>query len=62
MKAEVEKLDTAKFVNVPTSLNILRTEVDDLDVGKLRTVTVDLKKIGYVLDNEKQSSTYFRQK
>ena len=42
MKAEVEKLDFAKFVNVPTSLNILRTEVDDLDVGKLRSVTVDL--------------------
>ena len=38
LKAEVDKLDFNKLVNVPTSLNNLKTKVDDLDVGKLRTV------------------------
>ena len=31
--------------NVPTGLNTLKTKVDGLDVGKLKTVPVDLKKI-----------------
>ena len=39
LKAEVGKLDIAKLVNpvwiiVPTSLNNLKTQVDDLDFGK----------------------------
>ena len=29
LKAEVDKLDINKFVNVPTSLNNLKTKVDD---------------------------------
>ena len=37
MKAEVDKLDVNKLVNVPTSLNNLKTKVDDLDIGKLKT-------------------------
>ena len=48
MKAEVNKLD----INVLTSLNNLKTKVDDLDVGKLKTVPVDLKKLSDVVDNE----------
>ena len=40
------------MVNFPTSLNNLKTKVDDLDVGKLKTVHVDLKKLGNVVDNE----------
>ena len=32
LKAEIDKLGINKFVNVPTSLNNLRTKVDDLDV------------------------------
>ena len=32
LKAEVDKLD----VDVPTSLNNLKTKVEDLDVGKLK--------------------------
>ena len=44
MKAEVDKLDISELVNVPTSQNNLKNKVDDLDVGKLKTVTVDLKK------------------
>ena len=33
LKAEVDKLDINKLTNVPTSLNNLKTEVDDLDIG-----------------------------
>ena len=42
LKAEVGKLDINKLV--PATLNNLKTKVDDLDVGKLQTVPVDLKK------------------
>ena len=35
LKAEADKLDIDKLVNVPTRLN-LKTKVDDLDVGKLK--------------------------
>ena len=45
MKAEVDKLEIIKLVNFAISLNNLKTKVDDLDVGKLKTVHVDLKKI-----------------
>ena len=45
LKAEVGKLGINKLVNVPTSLNNLKTIVDDLDVVKLETVSADLKKI-----------------
>ena len=44
LKAEVGKLDINKLVNVPATLNNLKTKVDDLDVGKLQTVPVDLQK------------------
>ena len=45
LKAEVDKLDINKLINVPTSLNNLKTKVYDLDVGKLKTLSVDLKKV-----------------
>ena len=38
LKAEVDRLDINKLVNVPAGLNNLKTKVDDLDVGKLKTV------------------------
>ena len=57
MRAEVEKLDITQFVNVPTSLNILKTKVDDLDASKLRTFTVDLKNLSDVFDNEVVKNT-----
>ena len=38
IKAEFDKLDIAKMINVQTSLNNLNTKVDDLDVTKLKTV------------------------
>ena len=48
MKAEVDKL----VKNVPNSLNNLKTKVDDVDVGELRSVPVDLEKLSNVVDNE----------
>ena len=39
----VDKLGINKLVNVLTGLNNLETKVDDLDVGKLKTVPLDLK-------------------
>ena len=52
MKAEADKLNINKPVNVPTSLNNLKAKVDDLDVDKLKTIPVDLKKLSDVIDNE----------
>ena len=45
MKAEGDKQVINKLTNVPTSLNNLKTKVDNLDVGKLKTAPIDLKKI-----------------
>ena len=47
------------MVNAPTSLNNLGTKVDDLDIGKLKTVSVDLKKLGDVVDKEVVKNTKF---
>ena len=57
MKAEVHKLDIAKFVNAPTSLNDLKTKVDDLDAGKSKTVPVVLKKLSDVVDKHVVKNT-----
>ena len=38
LKDEVDKIDTNKLVNVPNSFNNLKTKINDLDVGKLKTV------------------------
>ena len=45
LKAEVEKIDITKLSNVPTSLNNLKTKVDDLDVGKLKNCSCRFEKI-----------------
>ena len=47
------------MVNVPTSLNNLKTKVDDLDVAKLKKFPVDLKKLSDVVDNEVLKNTKF---
>ena len=52
MKAEVGKLDINKLINVPTSLNNLKTKVVDLDVGELKFVPTDWKKLSHVVKNE----------
>ena len=40
------------MVNVPTSLNNFLKKVNDLDVGRSKTILVDLKKLSDVVDNE----------
>ena len=40
-------------------MNNLKTKVDDLHVGKLKTVLEDLKKISDVVDNEVVKNTKF---
>ena len=52
LKAELDKLDINSLVNVPNSLNNSKTKVNDLDVGKMKTVPVDLKKLSDVVANE----------
>ena len=44
MKAEVDEIDINKLVKVLTRLTSLKTKLDDLDVDKLKTVSVDLRK------------------
>ena len=58
-KAEVDKLDLARLAHVSTSLNNLKTKLDDLDAGKLKTVPVDLENASDVVDNEAVKSTKF---
>ena len=38
--------------NVPTSLNNLKTKVNNLNVGKLKTIYIGLKNVSDLLDNE----------
>ena len=52
LKAEFDKLDINKLINVLISLDNLKTKVNDLDVGKLKAVPVDLKRLSDVVDNE----------
>ena len=59
MKAEVDTLHNNKLINISTSLNNLKRKVDGLDVAKLKTVPVDLKKLSDVVDNEIIKNTKF---
>ena len=56
MRAEFDKPDN-KFDSVPTSLNNLKTKVDDLDIDELKTVPVELKKLSDVVKNEVVKNT-----
>ena len=40
-------------------MNNLKTKVNDLDVSKLKTVPLDLKKLSCVVDNEVVKNTKF---
>ena len=52
LKAEVDKLDINKLVNVPIGLNDLKPKVDDSDVGRLKSVPIDLKKLNDAVSTE----------
>ena len=59
MEADVDKLDIDEPTNLSTSLNNLKTKVEDLDVLELKTVPVDLKKWSGGVDNEVVKNTKF---
>ena len=45
-------LKAEKVTKVPISLNNLKRKVNYVDVGKLKTIPVDLKQLSDVVDNE----------
>ena len=51
-KKELEHAKDIKLTSVSTSLNNLKTKAYDLEVGKIKTVPVDLKKSNDVVDNK----------
>ena len=59
LEAEVHKPDINKLVNVPTNWNNLKSSVDDLDVGKLKTAPADLRKLNDVVSKEVVKNTKF---
>ena len=52
LKADIDKLDINEFVNVSICLITLKTKLDDLDVVKLKTVIMDLKKLSDLVSKE----------
>ena len=59
MKAEVYTLDINKLDDVPASFNNVKTKVEDIDVGKLKTVPIDLKKLSDVVSKKVVKNTEF---
>ena len=59
LKIEIDKLYIDKLANVATSLNNLKTKVDDVDVGKLKALPINLKNISDVVANEVVKITKF---
>ena len=59
LKSELDKLGVNKFVNIPASLNNLKTKVLVLDVAKLKIVPKDLKILSDVVDNQVIKNTKF---
>ena len=59
MKPEVGKLEINQLTDILTSLNNLKTELDDLDLVKLIFFPGDLKKISDAVDNEFVKITKF---
>ena len=48
------------MVNIPTSISNLKTKVDEVDVGKSKTFSLDLEKLRDVVDNEVIKNTKFK--
>ena len=59
MVKDIDKLDIAELVNIPTSLNNLEIKVDDLDAGKFKTAPISSKKLSDVVKNELVKNTKF---
>ena len=56
---KVDKLDLNKLVNVLTSLDNLKTKVDELDVRKLKTIPMNFKKLNNVVTKEVVKKTVY---
>ena len=60
LKVEDDKLDINKLVNVLSGMDNLKTKVNDLlDIDKLKTVSVDLKKLSDAVSNKFAKNTKF---
>ena len=59
MKDEGDKLGINNLVNVPTSLNNVKAKVDDLDVGELKTLPINLKQLRDVVDKQIDKNAKF---
>ena len=46
-------------MNVSTGLNRLKTKIADLDVSKLKAVSIDFKKLSDIVDNNVVMNTKF---
>ena len=47
--------------NVPTNLRNLKSKVDKLDIGKLETTPVDLRKLSNVVKNDVVKKTEYNE-
>ena len=47
--------------NVPTNLSNLKSKVDKLDIGKLETTPVDLRKLSNVVKNDVVKKTEYNE-
>ena len=45
-------LDITKLINVWTDMNDSKTKIDDLDVGKLKTIPINVKKLSTVVSRK----------
>ena len=45
-------LDITKLINVWTDMNDSKTKIDDLDVGKLKTIPINVKKLSAVVSRK----------
>ena len=59
MKDEGDKLGINNLVNVPTSLNKVKAKVDDLDLGELKTLPINLKQLSDVVDKQIDKNAKF---
>ena len=59
MKSEVDKLNIDEMVKVTTGYKILKTELDKLDVSKLKTISKNLKRSSDVADKQVFKKTLY---
>ena len=59
LKATVDKLDINELVNVLTGLNNVKTKINYLDVGELKTVTTNFKRLRDAVSKEVVKKTMY---